>query len=85
MDFSFEDSAEQGAFRKEMRDWLSRNVPEGLEHSVDPCDMSYEQYQVRRELGRRLGAREFAAMRHTLVRLVRDLAGPTLPPLRPLW
>jgi hypothetical protein len=37
------------------------------------------------EQARRLGGREFAAMRHTLVRLVRDLAGPTLPPLRPLW
>ena len=57
MDFAIEDSAEQSAFRKEMRDWLSRNVPEGMEHSVDPCDMSYEQYQVRRELGRRLGAK----------------------------
>jgi len=56
MDFAIEDSAEQGAFRKEVRNWLSRNVPEGMEHSVDPCDMSYEQYQVRRELGRRLGA-----------------------------
>jgi alkylation response protein AidB-like acyl-CoA dehydrogenase len=55
LDF-IEDSAEQGAFRKEVRDWLSRNVPEGMEHSVDPCDMSYEQYQVRRELGRRMGA-----------------------------
>jgi DNA-binding MarR family transcriptional regulator len=37
------------------------------------------------ELARRLGRRDFAAMRHTLVRLVRDLAGPALPPLRPLW
>ena len=56
MDFAIEDSAEQGAFRKEVRDWFSRNVPESMEHSVDPCDMSYEQYQVRRELGRRMGA-----------------------------
>jgi len=56
MDFAIEDSAEQSAFRKEAREWFSRNVPESMEHSVDPCDMSYEQYQVRRELGRRMGA-----------------------------
>jgi DNA-binding MarR family transcriptional regulator len=37
------------------------------------------------ELARRLGRRDFAEMRHTLVRLVRDLAGPTVPALRPLW
>ena len=37
------------------------------------------------ELSQRLGRPELAAMRHTLARLVRELAGPTLPPLRPLW
>ena len=37
------------------------------------------------ELSQRLGRPEFAAMRRTLSRLVRELAGPTLPPLRPLW
>jgi alkylation response protein AidB-like acyl-CoA dehydrogenase len=56
MDFAIEDSPEQSAFRKEVREWLAGNVPSNMEHSVDPCDMSYEQYQVRRELGRRMGA-----------------------------
>jgi alkylation response protein AidB-like acyl-CoA dehydrogenase len=57
MNFAIEDSAEQGAFRAELREWLAQNVSPKLEHSVDPCDMSLEQYQIRRELGRRLGAR----------------------------
>jgi len=57
MNFAIEDSAEQGAFRAEVREWLAQNVSPKLEHSVDPCDMSLEQYQIRRELGRRLGAR----------------------------
>ena len=57
MNFAIEDSAEQGTFRAEVRAWLAQNVSPKLEHSVDPCDMSLEQYQIRRELGRRLGAR----------------------------
>jgi alkylation response protein AidB-like acyl-CoA dehydrogenase len=57
MDFAIEDSPEQSAFRTEVREWLAGNVPPDMEHSVDPCDMSYEQYQLRRELGRRLGAK----------------------------
>lgn len=55
MDFAIVDSPEQAAFRKEVSQWLKQNVPAGIEHSVDPKDMSYEQYQLRRELGRRLG------------------------------
>ena len=57
MNFAIEDSPEESAFRAEAREFLARNMPAGLEHSVDPCDMSYEQYQLRRELGRRLGKR----------------------------
>ena len=57
MNFAIEDSPEESAFRAEAREFLARSMPPGLEHSVDPCDMSYEQYQLRRELGRRLGKR----------------------------
>src|SRR5689334_113839 len=57
MNFAIEDSPVESAFRAEVREFLARNVPPNLEHSIDPCDMSYEQYQLRRELGRRLGAR----------------------------
>ncbi len=56
MNFAIEDSPEQSAFRAEVREFFARSVPSNLEHSVDPCDMSYEQYQLRRELGRRMGA-----------------------------
>ena len=57
MNFAIEDSPEQSAFRTEVREFLSRSVSAKLEHTVDPCDMSYEQYQLRRDLGRALGGR----------------------------
>jgi len=55
MNFAIEDSPEQSAFRAEVHAWLKTNLPKNLEHSVDPRDMNFEQYQLRRELGRRLG------------------------------
>jgi alkylation response protein AidB-like acyl-CoA dehydrogenase len=57
MNFAIEDSPEQSAFRAEVREFLGRSVSPDLEHSVDPCDMSFEQYQLRRDLGRALGSR----------------------------
>ena len=57
MDFAIEDSPEQSAFRVEVRAWLAANMPAGIEQTFDPCDMSYDQYQLRRTLGRRLGER----------------------------
>ncbi|HYC46902.1 MAG TPA: acyl-CoA dehydrogenase family protein [Burkholderiales bacterium] len=57
MNFAIEDSAEQSAFRAEVREFLESAVSPNLEHSVDPCDMPYEQYSLRRELGRRLGSK----------------------------
>jgi alkylation response protein AidB-like acyl-CoA dehydrogenase len=57
MNFGIEDSAEQGAFRDEVRAFLATAVPDNLEHAIDPVDLSYEQYQIRRALGRKLGAK----------------------------
>ena len=57
MNFAIEDSSEQSAFRTELREFFAQNIPSNLEHSVDPCDMSYQQYQLRRDLGRKLGAK----------------------------
>ena len=57
MNFAIEDSSEQSAFRGEVRSFLEQAVPADLELSVDPCDMTFEQYQLRREVGRRLGAK----------------------------
>ena len=55
MDFTFEDSSEDTAFRAEVRDFLARNVSSEFEFPADPNDITYEQFQLRRELGRRLG------------------------------
>lgn len=57
MDFEVTYTPEQEAFRTEGRAWLAANIPEGLEQPVDPGDLSLEQYQKLRELGRRLGAK----------------------------
>ena len=57
MDFEPTDTPEQADFREEVRGWLRENVPADLVEPADPGDLSYEQYQKRRELGRRLGAR----------------------------
>ena len=51
------DSPEQVAFRKEVRAFLEKTVSPKIEHMADPCDMSFEQYQLRRDLGRALGER----------------------------
>ena len=57
MDFEVTYTPEQEAFRAEVRAWLIDNIPEGLQQPVDPGDLSLEQYQKSRELGRRLGAK----------------------------
>lgn len=57
MDFAIQDTPEQAAFRKEVRAFLDRTVSPKIEHMADPCDMSFEQYQLRRDLGRALGER----------------------------
>jgi 3-oxocholest-4-en-26-oyl-CoA dehydrogenase alpha subunit len=57
MDFATEDSPEQSAFRAEVREFLKSAVSPNLVHTADAADMSYEQYSIRREIGRRLGAK----------------------------
>ena len=39
------------------RVWLEGVLPQDLVEPADPADLSYEQYQKRRELGRKLGAK----------------------------
>jgi len=55
MDFSLEYTEAQEEFATEVRQWLDENVPGNLATLRDPGKMSYEQWQMRRELGRRLG------------------------------
>jgi 3-oxocholest-4-en-26-oyl-CoA dehydrogenase alpha subunit len=55
MDFEPRYTQEQEDFRQEVRRWLRENVPPGIDHPADSADLTYEQYQLRRELGRKLG------------------------------
>ena len=55
MEFEITYSADQEKFRKEVKEWLQENVPEGIEHPADSTDLTLEQYQKRRELGYKLG------------------------------
>ena len=55
MDFEPTYTEEQERFRQEVRQWLVDNVPSGIEHPPDSSDVTYAQYQLRRDLGRKLG------------------------------
>ena len=55
MDFEPRYTPEQEEFRREVSAWLREHVPAGVEHPADPADLTWEQYQLRRELGRKLG------------------------------
>jgi alkylation response protein AidB-like acyl-CoA dehydrogenase len=57
MDFEPKYTKEQEEFRKEVREWLKKNMPEGLYKSAIPEEMDEAMYQRQRELGRRLGAK----------------------------
>ena len=55
MDFEPSYTQEQEDFRAEVQEWLDINVPKGIEHPADSADLTLEQYQLRRELGYKLG------------------------------
>ena len=55
MDFEPRYTPEQEEFRREVNAWLKEHVPGGVEHPADPADLTWDQYQLRRELGRKLG------------------------------
>ena len=55
MDFEPTYTPEQEEFRREVSAWLKQHVPTGMEHPADPADLTWDQYQLRRELGRKLG------------------------------
>ena len=57
MDFEPTYTKEQEQFRGEVREWLKQNVPSDLAHPPDSADLTYEQYQLRRDLGRKLGSK----------------------------
>lgn len=55
MDFSTDYTGEQEAFAREVRAWMEQNVPEGTAIRRDPLKMTRQEWERRRELGRRLG------------------------------
>jgi len=57
MDFEPRYTQDQEEFRQQVRSWLKENIPQGIEHPADPVDLTEEQYQLRRDLGRKLGAK----------------------------
>ncbi len=57
MDFEPQYTPEQEEFRQEVKAWMKENMPKGIVHPADPIDLTEEQYQKRREFGRRLGER----------------------------
>ena len=56
MEFEPSYTLEQERFRSEVRTWLEANLPSDLADPADSADLSYEDYQKRRDLGRTLGA-----------------------------
>jgi hypothetical protein len=57
MDFEPRYTQEQEDFRQEVRHWLRENVLPGIDHPADSADLTYEQYQLRREWGWKLAIR----------------------------
>jgi alkylation response protein AidB-like acyl-CoA dehydrogenase len=57
MDFEPRYTPEQEEFRREVNAWLKDNVPDGVGNPADPADLTWDQYQLRRDLGRKLGAK----------------------------
>ena len=55
MDFSLDYTREQAEFAREVRAWLDENVPDDMVNQRDTLKMSREQWQKRREFGRKLG------------------------------
>ncbi len=55
MDFEPTYTPEQEEFRHEVREWLAENVSPDIAHPPDSINITEEQYQLRRGLGRKLG------------------------------
>ncbi len=57
MDFSLDYSKTQEEFAKEVKTWLEENIPKNWVNQRDPVKIPFEQWQKRRELTRKLGAK----------------------------
>jgi len=57
MDFELKDTPEMAKFRREVKGYLKEVIPSSLVTSAYPDDYSEDQYKIRREIGRKLGAK----------------------------
>src|SRR5712692_4385218 len=57
MDFESMDTPEMAAFRQEVRNFLKEIIPKELVISADPIKNTDEQYEMRRQINRKLGAK----------------------------
>ena len=55
MDFEVTYTEDQQRFREEVRSWFEVNVPPGIARTPSSPAASQANYQLRRELGRKLG------------------------------
>jgi alkylation response protein AidB-like acyl-CoA dehydrogenase len=57
VEFALKYTPAQQEFRAEVRNWLAENVPDGINARPATMEESRRQYLLRRELGRKLGAK----------------------------
>ena len=57
MDFEPRYTSQQQEFRSDVRNWLSDNLPDGLEYPADSDDLTRDGYLRLRQLGRSLGSK----------------------------
>ena len=55
MDFELKFTPQQERFRAKVRAWLEDHAPKDLEQPADPGQLTHEDYQKQRKLGRELG------------------------------
>ena len=55
MNFELQYTEEQEEFRKEVKTFLETAISKDLKHPVDPKDLTYDQYMIRRAVGKALG------------------------------
>ena len=57
MDFQYHYTDEQESFRKEVREWLAKSIPDNMKSPVDPLALSEEQYHFWRDMHQQLSAK----------------------------
>ena len=66
MDFEPRYTSQQQEFRSDVRNWLSDNLPDGLEYPADSDDLTLDGYLKLRQLGGALDRRDGCGRRRRL-------------------